>query len=1502
MRRNLTFLFIILLFIASCKLIEDESSTITDPTGNGTSSVKVLSPNGGESLMEGSSFEIKWEATTTSKLRIQASFDNASTWILIADSLSNSGIFSWFPIPNNISNQCKIRVSTVDGSASDMSDQVFFVVKNSNESLRITSPVGNEEWESGSSKQITWFSSGIDSVRLEYTTNNGNTWNLIGVDKRNTGIYYWEPIPNTPSTLAKVRIKDAKDGVPSSESPNTFKILPEPVIRVISPNGGEIIDIGSSFRVEWISENIQNVSIAYTTDNGYSWTSIVNSTPSIGYYYWNPVPNVNSQLCKIRVADALDSEPKDFSNNTFTIKASASQTITIKVPNGGESWEAGTAQQITWYSSSGIDSVYLEYTTDNGNKWNYIGKDTKNTGIYFWEPIPNTPSTLAKVRVKDAKDGVPSDESDSPFNILPEPNITVVTPNGGERWQSGTNQTIEWISENIANVKIDYTTNNGQQWITIAASTPSTGFYYWQNIPSHNSNLCKVRVSDADDNQPTDVSDNVFTITNQLTKSISILIPSGGEEWQAGTTENITWTSVGISNVKIEFTSNNGLTWNTIESNNPNTGAYEWAVPNTASTQCKIKISDISDITVNAESKNTFTINPIQSITLIAPNGNERIVAGENYTIRWIATGIKNVKIEYTPNNAVITGNWYTIVSSTPAAPGSYTTSFTIPTSEYRVRISDADDGTPVAVSSGTFTVTPKPSIAVISPNGKEVINPGSSFRIEWISENIENVSISFTTNNGSTWTNIIASTPSIGYYYWNPIPDINSQLCKIRIANAVVGEPNDVSDEPFTIKSSSNQSITIKVPNGGESWEAGTAKQITWYNSSGIDSVYLEYTTDNGNKWNYIGKDTKNTGIYFWEPIPNTPSTLAKIRIKEAKNGIIFDESDSPFNILPEPVIKVLVPNGGESWLANTSQRIEWNSENIENVKIAYTTDNGARWNTIVESTPSIGFYVWSQIPNVNSQNCKIRIYDARDGEPNDVSDGVFRITNQVVKSIQILSPNGGEEWEAGTKQNITWNSTAVSNVKIELTTDKGTNWSVLADNVSGGAYEWNISESLNSTQCQIRLSDAADNTISDVSDGSFTIIPRKYIYVLEPTGPKTYKDSDPIEIVWESSGIKTVGIKYTWNNGIAIYPDIPAYTVLVDKIANQGRYVTSFTIPSDKYHVIVYNADEGSDGAPSARSIGNFTIEKTEPPSISVLSPNGGEEWLTSDPQKKFTFEIRWRSYNVEFVKIQYSLNGGATWNTIENSYQSNGLYNWIMPDNVAFRSDNAKIRISSANNPTLYDESDGYFSIHPQSKLLRWSFPLGGEYLSWRKVSETFTDTDTLITWHSAGVYNVDIEYSDDNGLTWNTIIQNYRSTGAYNWNLPAGPPSTIARLRIVDVSADAGTNPISDITPNVFNLGILPAGTILYFDNKDPVSKPGELREIKWAASREINEVSIEYSLDSGLKWYNIKNNVPSKPGLINTFKWQVPEVNSDKVLIRILNGNKAVRSTKFRIEK
>jgi hypothetical protein len=89
-----------------------------------------------------------------------------------------------------------------------------------------------------------------------------------------------------------------------------------------------------------------------------------------------------------------------------------------------------------------------------------------------------------------------------------------------------------------------------------------------------------------------------------------VLAPNGGENWIAGTTKAISWETSdtnAIPNVHIEYSTNNGQGWNDVNTV-PNTGSYNWLVPQVTSNQCLVRISDAADANIFDVSDNTFTI------------------------------------------------------------------------------------------------------------------------------------------------------------------------------------------------------------------------------------------------------------------------------------------------------------------------------------------------------------------------------------------------------------------------------------------------------------------------------------------------------------------------------------------------------------------------------------------------------------------------------------------------------------------------------------------------------------------------------------------------------------------------------------------------------------------------------------------------------------------------------------------------------------------------------
>lgn len=95
------------------------------------------------------------------------------------------------------------------------------------------------------------------------------------------------------------------------------------------------------------------------------------------------------------------------------------------------------------------------------------------------------------------------------------------------------------------------------------------------------------------------------------------------------------------------------------------------------------------------------------------------------------------------------------------------------------------------------------------------------------------------------------------------------------------------------------------------------------------------------------------------------------------------------------------------------------------------------------------------------------------------------------VVPKPIVLSPNGGEKLVAARTYMITWKTlegAEIDHVIIDYSSDDGQTWENIDICENTGSYPWDIPLT-DSNQCLVRVSDASDITISDISDDVFTI-----------------------------------------------------------------------------------------------------------------------------------------------------------------------------------------------------------------------------------------------------------------------------------------------------------------------------------------------------------------------------------------------------------------------------
>ena len=98
--------------------------------------------------------------------------------------------------------------------------------------------------------------------------------------------------------------------------------------------------------------------------------------------------------------------------------------------------------------------------------------------------------------------------------------------------------------------------------------------------------------------------------------------------------------------------------------------------------------------------------------------------------------------------------------------------------------------------------------------------------------------------------------------------------------------------------------------------------------------------------------------------------------------------------------------------------------------------------------------------------------------------------IYSQAIPYLQLISPNGGENWEANSTQIIKWESSGIQNIKIEYSLSSGFYWNTITSSfdASLNEYKW-VVPNVQTAEVLIRISDASNPSNNDISDNIFRI-----------------------------------------------------------------------------------------------------------------------------------------------------------------------------------------------------------------------------------------------------------------------------------------------------------------------------------------------------------------------------------------------------------------------------
>jgi hypothetical protein len=270
--------------------------------------------------------------------------------------------------------------------------------------VEVSTPNGGEDWKVGTFHDIEWtMSDSVDLptdllVTIDYSIDGGFTFPYNIITNQNgfggSGSYNWD-VPNTPTSDAVVRItvENTMGYVSNDESDSTFTIsVYDPLVQVLSPNGGESLLGGGSWDIQWTASagtnplKVNPISIDYSlTGPGGPWNPIATDENNDGTFIWNTIPVIDANNCYVRITaeDTLGNTGDDTSDSNFAIDSTA------PVPATGPNAElTGLDVTVYWTASPSPDvgSYEVWHATNDwdptGSSYTWLGTVPAGTTNY----------------------------------------------------------------------------------------------------------------------------------------------------------------------------------------------------------------------------------------------------------------------------------------------------------------------------------------------------------------------------------------------------------------------------------------------------------------------------------------------------------------------------------------------------------------------------------------------------------------------------------------------------------------------------------------------------------------------------------------------------------------------------------------------------------------------------------------------------------------------------------------------------------------------------------------------------------------------------------------------------------------------------------------------------------------------------------------------------------------------------------------------------------------
>lgn len=1509
-------------------------------------SITVSSPVAGDFLKSGINNTLVFTTVNVDTVSIEFTNNAGKNWNLLNSSFYyNMGTNYYSFTPNGNSDSCQFRIKwkknpQVVGFSS------YFTVSGASP-IKIIKPAGGESVQAGKNLLIQYkLLAGASSNDYLYVYNDSSGYqNNIFNNYQSKGDYsfIWS-VPESLNGGTKFRIIGSEqfEETQFTDTSNYFTILPaSPRLDISYPSNGSVLRTNQLIYINYTAVSVNMVRIYFSSDGAKNWTLIGDSVPSTYYsnYPWNPNPAAPvgwySNNCYLKITNLTGTISSLSQQFTLTNEKPG---FTITSPKKGDIYQVGQWITVTYKSTMNYSNPYLSMSVDGGNTYPYSNYSylyayygINNIQFYLPDTLPGSTKCLFKLKYDTLKS-----ISDT-FSITPKPPVinSISDPNNSSWWVQGKTGNVSWTSVNVKLARISLSIDAGKTWNTLFDSIPSHNGNNSFTVPINpNQTISKfavIKVESVD--KTTFATSSIFNISSYAAY-FKLVTPKGGEIFTAGQTINLVFDNYGPPTYAFVNISYDGHNWTPVQINSSNNYVSQGRVvypvtlpqdaPLTDSARIKVLSSggEKGSGTTLPDSSMPFTIKPMPPyITVSEPSTGWIYFSNSNWqTIKWNSVHVDKVRIEYSDDNQ---NNWQTVVDNYPTNNGSNSANpyFVIPDTfsiNSFYKITDLVNDTIVGISSRFTTSNKADTMFIYSPAGGESFAAGSDVPINFMYQGRyrnNGFNVYYSLDGGVTRTQFNYTTVNFGnqridWYIPTNLDSASNVVIIFEDLYSYGVSPLTIKSKPFSINGL-KPSITIYNPNNySDFWVSNSYQTISW-GSVKVSNVDIDLSVDNGKSWSSLGQGIISSGyntINVSVPTIAVYTDSAKVRIKSSSDSTLVAYSDYFTLSNLSPYLEILEPKAGETFQAGNNYKLQFNNHGLNSSNfdasvfdaktgLSYELqfNNNGNGNSQGKNWANKGYNEMDfSFPEImkGSDQCKVILtvtyYNNNNGSQNTVVDssaGYFTVLPASAK-ISVQQPTLNAYIVGGSLTPVSWYNVNVDTVKIEFSKDAGFTWSIVANKVAcingTNNFDWTVpvvaAEYNNS---RIKITSTQNGLVFDVSKPFTVSNITPVLSMITPNGGESYQAGKSYFIKFNYTGNNTHGANlfysfdagYSWNQ----------LGKSQQTLKGINYYLWQIQSEATPYYLIKVQLDNLT-----AISDTTFTVTAGAP-QLNIYNPSVNDGYIISGSRGS----INWYSTSIDSVDIDYSIDGGVTWNSLYKDWSIYNGYNslgWDVPYVSGGFAPNSVMRVRNSNDTNFLALSNfvisantGYITIiNPDSSTI------------WTAGNNQTIDFN-IVGLPVTGYYSFNLAYGN-NQISLNnggSPIGTHDTTGlnikpgknSYNITLPNNLPfAKDARVLIQTYNYNNGQQ--LTFTSKKFILNPSPAGISIKDPNQGSYLIGKDQSEVDWY-SINAGRVNVDFSPDKGLSWKSIKSAYGTTNGY-NTISWIVPDTTTNNAMVRIIS--------------